>query len=165
MQAGHTRRHVCHPDPRHKGSPHSVRGRRGKPVIRPLKESQSSFITRDGTILCGPRCHCGPPRHYAIDFGRWIWDRTVDMEQWLRGGGRTDRHRRGRPCLSATLLSRPKDTRSLASRSECRRSYMGVLREAAAKIMKPETHNEICLLSWFVNVVRKYISPWYSNDR
>src|SRR5271167_691450 len=58
------------------------------------------------------------------------------MEQWLWGGGRTDRHRRGRPYLSATLLSRPKDTRSLAPGSECGRSYMGLLREAAAKIMK-----------------------------
>jgi hypothetical protein len=69
------------------------------------------------------------------------------MEQWLWGGGRTDRHRRGRPYLSATLLSRPKDTRFLASESECGRSYMGLLREAAAKIMNrgPSEANPRCL--------------------
>jgi len=134
MQAGHERRRVCHSDPRHKGPPHSIRWRRGKPVIRPHKESQRSFNIRDGTILCGPGCHCGPPCNDAIAFGRWLWDRNVDMEQWLWGGGRADRYRRGRPCLSATLLSRPKDTRFLAPGSECSRSCMGLLRETAAKI-------------------------------
>jgi poly(3-hydroxybutyrate) depolymerase len=54
LQAGHARGRVCHSDPRHQGPPRSIRRQRGKPLIRPLQESQSSFITRDGTILCGP---------------------------------------------------------------------------------------------------------------